>query len=222
MVSRLIKPEELSNKQIEHLLRATAAFSPVPERDIALLLVLYGMALTTTELAKIAVSDYIDANNLVRENSVVRPGVAHNGEERNLYWSNTRIVAALDKYLEWRLAQKHLVTGVAIFRGLAPDSPIFLTDLGRPYSLTPKTMLSGHVSLTSNALGAVLTRLHANAGVKNGNAQSARKLWARRQYRDGVGIQHIAAILGHQSLETTRRLVSGEEVSLSDIVARAI
>jgi hypothetical protein len=33
---------------------------------------------------------------------------------------------------------------------------------------------------------------------------------------------HIAAILGHKSVSTTKRLVEGDPVRLADIVARAV
>lgn len=217
------KPSAITGKQIEHLLRTTEAFSECSDRDIALLLVLYGMALTTTELATVKVSDYLDAHGKIRVTSSVRSDVSHNGEERPLFWSNSRVVASLDKYLGWRLTQKHGTTKTkGAYRGLDPDSQLFLTDLGRPYSLTCRTLPSGVVSASSNALGALLSRLHTNAGIQNGNAQSARKAWAIKQYRNGVGLEYIATLLGHRSITTTKRLVAGEQVELSGLVARAI
>ena len=50
----MAKPPVIEDKQIEHLIKATAAYSRVPARDTALLLTLYGTALAVTELATIA------------------------------------------------------------------------------------------------------------------------------------------------------------------------
>ena len=97
----MAKPPVIEDKQIEHLLKATAAYSRVPLRDTALLLTLYGTALSVTELATITVGDYLDAKGNVRVTSAVRVDVAHNGEERPLFWSNKRVVAALDAYIRW-------------------------------------------------------------------------------------------------------------------------
>lgn len=49
----MAKPPVFEDKQIDHLVKATMAYSRVPERDKALLLVLYGTAMSTTELATI-------------------------------------------------------------------------------------------------------------------------------------------------------------------------
>ncbi len=219
----MAKPPVIEDRQIEHLLKATTAYSRVPERDTALLLTLYGTALNVTELATITVADCLEPEGSVRVTSAVRVDVAHNGEERPLFWSNKRIVTALDKYLAWRLERKHGVTiKKGAYRGLDPDSPLFLTEDGQPYSLTKRTLPSGLLSYSCNTLGAYISRLHANAGIEGGSAQSARRTFAVKQHRQGRDLVHIAAILGHKSITTTKRLVDGDPVRLADIVARAV
>lgn len=219
----MAKPPVIEDKQVEHLIKATAAYSRVPERDTALLLTLYGTALNVTELATITVADYLDAKGAVRVTSAVRVDVSHNGEERPLFWSNKRVVAALDAYLAWRVEHKHGVSiKINAFRGLDPDSALLLTEEGQPYSLTKRTLPSGVLSYSCNTLGAYISRLHANAGIEGGSAQSARRTFAVKQHRQGRDLVHIAAILGHKSITTTRRLVDGDPVRLADIVARAV
>ena len=219
----MAKPPVIEDKQFEHMLKATAAYSRVPLRDTALLLTLYGTALAVTELATITVGDYIDAKGSLRVSSAVRVDVAHNGEERPLFWSNRRIVAALDAYLEWRIEHKQGATiKKGAYRGLDPDSALFLTEGGRPYALTKRTLPSGILSYSCNTLGAYISRLHSNAGIEGGSAQSARRTFAVKQHRQGRDLVHIAAILGHKSVSTTKRLVDGDPVRLADIVAMAV
>jgi len=219
----MAKPPVIEDKQIEHLIKATAAYSRVPLRDTALLLTLYGTALAVTELATITVGDYLLPNGAVRIQSAVRPDVAHNGAERALYWSNKRVVAAIDDYLAWRFSQRQgRTTKREAFRGLDQDSPIFLTEDGEPYSLTRRTLPSGLISYSCNTLGAYISRLHANAGIDGGSAQSARRTLAVKLHRKGYDLVHIAAILGHKSVSTTKRLVTQDPVRLADIVAKAI
>jgi site-specific recombinase XerD len=219
----MAKPPVIEDKQIEHLIKATAAYSRVPLRDTALLLALYGTALAVTELATITVGDYLAAHGSVRVASAVRPDVAHNGTARPLYWSNKRVVAAIDAYLTWRAAHKQ---GRTIkrdaYRGLDPDSPLFLTEDGQPYSLTKRTLPSGVLSYSCNTLGAYISRVHANAGIEGGSAQSARRTLAVKLHRKGYDLVHIAALLGHKSVSTTKRLVTQDPARLADIVARAI
>lgn len=219
----MAKPPVIEDRQIEHLLKATAAYSRVPLRDTALLLVLYGTALSVTELATITVGDYLDAKGNVRVTSAVRVDVAHNGEERPLFWSNKRVVAALDAYLAWRVERKQGITvKKGAYRGLDPESALFLTEDGGAYALTKRMLPSGVLSYSCNTLGAYISRLHANAGIEGGSAQSARRTFAVKQHRQGRDLVHIAAILGHKSVSTTKRLVEGDPVRLADIVARAV
>ena len=219
----MAKPPVIEDKQIEHLIKATAAYTRTPERDMALLLTLYGTALSVTELATITVGDYLEPKGSVQVTSAVRVDVAHNGEERPLYWSNKRIVAALDKYLVWRLEHKQgLTIKKGAYRGLDPDGPIFLTEHGQPYALTKRTLPSGVLSYSCNTLGAYISRLHANAGIEGGSAQSARRTLAVKLHRAGYDLVHIAALLGHKSVTTTKRLVTLDPVRMADIVARAV
>lgn len=83
----MAKPPVIEDRQIEHLIKATAAYSRMPVRDTALLLTLYGTAMAITELATVTVGDYLMPDGTVRVTSAVRPDVAHNGTKRALYWS---------------------------------------------------------------------------------------------------------------------------------------
>lgn len=219
----MAKPQVVEDRQFEHMLKATAAYSRVPERDAALLLTLYGTALAVTELASITVGDYLDANGSIKVTSSVREAVAHNGEERPLYWSNKRVCAALDTYLAWRFENKHGATvKKGAYRGLDPDSALFLTEQGQPYGITKRMLPSGVLSYSCNTLGAYISKLHANAGIEGGSAQAARRTLATKLHRKGYDLRHIAAILGVKSVTTAKRLVEGDPVRLADIVARAI
>lgn len=69
---------------------------------------------------------------------------------------------------------------------------------------------------------AVYRCANANAGIEGGSAQSARRTFAVKQHRQGRDLVHIATILGHKSVSTTKRLVEGDPVRLADIVAKAV
>lgn len=219
----MAKPPVIENNQFEHLVRATAAYSRVPERDTALLLILYGTALAVSELGAITVGDYLAEDGSVRVTSLVRPSVANSGEARPLYWSNKRVVAAIDAYLAWRVVNRQGCTVQRhAFRALDATSPLILTEDGQPYSLTKRILPSGVLSFSCNSLGAYISRLHANAGIEGGSAQSARRTLAVKLHRQGYDLVHIAALLGHKSISTTKRLVTQDPVRLADIVAKAI
>lgn len=219
----MAKPQVVEDCQLDHMLKATAGSSRTPDRDVALLLVLYGTALNVSELAKITVADYITTTGSVKVASGVRAEIAHNGEARPLYWSNNRVTAAVDRYLLWRVEQRHGATKrPGVYRSLNSDSPLFLSDCGEPYALTKRTQPSGHIAYSCNALGKLISRLHENSGIEGGSAQSARRTLAVKLHRQGYDIVHIATILGHKSVTTTQRLVGQDSVRLADIVANAV
>lgn len=219
----MAKPQVVSDRDFEHMLKATAAYSRVPERDKALLLTLYGTALGVTELACLTVADYLNADGSVHEKSRVREAVSHNGMPRPLFWTNHRVCAALDEYLEWRVTNKQGITVKhGAYRSLDPSSAIFLTEAGSAYGLTEKTLPSGALSYSCNALGTYISRLHANAGIEGGSAQSARRTFATKLHRKGYDFRHLAEILGVQSVTTVKRLVEVDPVDLGDLVAGAV
>ena len=53
-------------------------------------------------------------------------------------------------------------------------------------------------------------------------ARAGRRTFAVKQHRQGRDLVHIAAILGHKSVSTTKRLVEGDPVRLSEIVPKAV
>ena len=223
MNCQMAKPQVVSDRNFEHMLKATSAYSRVPERDKALLLTLYGTALGVTELACLTVADYLNADGTVREKSRVREGVAHNGVPRPLYWTNHRVCAAMDEYLAWRVSNKQGITVKhGAYRALDPASAIFLTEAGAAYGLTEKKLPSGAVSYSCNALGASISKLHAHAGIEGGSAQSARRTFATKLHRKGYDYRHLAEILGVQSVTTVKRLVEADPVDLIGIVSGAV
>lgn len=129
----------------------------------------------------------------------------------------------MDKYLHWRLLHRQgTTTKRGAYRGLDPNSPIFLAEDGEPYSLTKRTLPSGALSYSCNTLGAYISRVHANAGIEDASANSARRTLVVRLHRQGYDLVDIAALLGHKSISTTKRLLTQDPVRLAEIVARAI
>jgi site-specific recombinase XerD len=58
--------------------------------------------------------------------------------------------------------------------------------------------------------------------IEGASANSARRSLAVKLHRKGYDLVHIAKLLGHKSVSTTKRLVTQDPVRLADIVARAI
>jgi integrase/recombinase XerD len=219
----MVKPPVVEDKDFNHMLKAVRGYGRMPERDVALLLVLYATALGITELATITVADYMTAKGAVLRESEVRAEISLNGKRRPLFWVNARAIEALDAYLAWRVTHGHgVTTKKAAYRGLDPLSPIFLTDAGQPYALTSKTLPSGKVNYSCNTLGAYITKMHSQCGITGGSAQSARRTFAVKASRlpfKHMTLPNLAAILGI-GLSATRRIIEQDPLTLSDLVQR--
>lgn len=176
-----------------------------------------------TELASLTVRDYLSEVGAVRDESLIRAEIAYNGKARPLYWSNPRVTAAVDAYLDYRIKNCHGVTvRKTAFRSLDPDGTLFRRADGQPYQLTQRKLASGTTSYSCDSLSQVFRRLHAQAGIEGGHALAARRTFAVRLNRKGYDVRHIAELLGHSTISATKRLIDDDPVRLADLVAGVV
>lgn len=143
----MAKAPYIEDRSLKHLLKVAAVSGELPVRNVALLTCVYGTGMMLTELARLPLRTYLKADGSVLDESAVPADIAYSGSERPLYWSNIKLVAAIDKYLAFRVDQRHRVTTRnAAYRGLDPNALIFLTDEGKPYKLTPRRTSTGAIS----------------------------------------------------------------------------
>lgn len=149
--------------------------------------------------------------------------MAFNGKERPLWWSNTKVVDAIDKYLAFRLTHKHgVTTRKTAYRGLDPNSTIFLTGEGAPYKRIERLTGAGSISYSCDSLSQLFRRLHQQAGIEGASAMSGRHTFAVRLHQKGFDLRHINELLGHETLKATKNLIDQDPGRLGVIVAGVI
>ena len=127
----MAKAPFIEDARLKHLLKVAGISGESPVRNIGLLYTIYGTGMMLTEVARLPLSAYLNADGSIKEKSQVAPEFSYNGKARPLYWSSPRVTAAIDSYLEFRLTHKHgITTRKAAYRGLDPDSPLFRTSEG--------------------------------------------------------------------------------------------
>lgn len=217
------KPPVIEDNQIRHVLKVAAVTGQNSKRDAALLMVAYGTGLTPNEIAKLLVSDYLQANGVARIESTLRAEIAFNGKARPLVWASAKVRAAIDTYLDHRLDARHSVTtSPAAYRGLDHQSPLFLTGEGQPFAFTRRVTSAGAISYSCESLTEIFRRLHQQAGVTNGNASAARRTFAVLLHRQGRNPKLIQELIGVSSLSAVKRMVESDPVRLASIVSRVI
>jgi site-specific recombinase XerD len=219
----MAKPPVVEEHQLRHAIKVAAITGQNSKRDVALLMVPYGTGLMPNETAKLLVSDYLKADGDVLIESVVRAEIAFNGKARPLLWSSLKLRAAIDKYLEHRLAARHgVTTSPSAYRGLDPDGPLFLTGEGEPFAFTRRVTPTGAISYSCETLTEIYRRLHQQAGIQNGNASAARRTFAVTLHRQGRNPKVIQELIGVSSLSAVKRLIESDPVRLASIVSGVI
>ena len=130
----------LISEDIEHVVAMTRQHSNCRNRDVALLLVLFATAAKPLEIARLQVGDYLTEDGSVREESVMRADAAINGKARSPFFASTRLVAAVDAYLQERVRRGHGTRKATTYRGLDPESRLFLTGGGRGMPIKVRAM----------------------------------------------------------------------------------
>ena len=106
--------------------------------------------------------------------------------------------------------------------GLVQLGPAFLTNDGRPFTLTTRKTAAGNVSRSCESLTQVIRKLHDQAGIEAAGASAARRTFGVRLHRRGYDLRHIREVLGLATLSATKALCEGDPVDLGRIVARGM
>jgi len=219
----MAKAPVIDEAQMRHAFKVAAVTGQTPARDVALLHVLYGTGMTATEVAQLEVADVLDERGGFRRESEVRAAISFNGRSRPVYWVNMRVCEALDTYFVERLKLGQGVTAWrSQWRGLMQLGPAFLTNDGRPFTLTTRKTGTGNTSRSCESLTQVIRKLHDQAGIEAAGASAASRTFGVRLHRKGYDLRHIREVLGLATLSAAKALCDGDPVDLGRIVAKVI
>ena len=219
----MAKAPVIEDAQMRHAFKVAAITGQTPARDVALLHVLYGTGMTATELAQLEVADVLDERGNFRRQSEVRTTISFNGRARPVFWVNPKVCEALDAYFAQRKRLSHGVTAWrSQWRDLVHLGPAFLTNEGRPFTLTTRRTGCGNVSRSCESLTQVIRKLHDQAGIEAAGATAARRTFGVRLHRRGYDLRHIREVLGLATLSAAKALCEGDPVDLGRIVAKVI
>jgi integrase len=212
------KPRVLKDHDIERAVAMIRQHSNCRKRDTALLLVLLSTAAKPLEIARLLVSDYLTEDGLVREESVMRADAAINGTERPLFFANTKVVAAVDAYLEERVRRVQGTKNRTTYRGLDPESKLFLTGDGDAMPIKVQA-IGNRRHYRCGVILDIYRRIFARAGLKGASALSARRTIAERLIDRGCDVHQVGAVLGLKERDSVRNLIQNEQEALKPLKA---
>jgi integrase len=211
-------PRVLTDQDIERAVAVIQQHSNCRKRDTALLLVLFSTAAKPLEIARLVVSDYLTEVGLVREESVMRADAAINGRERPLFFASTKVVAAVDAYLEERARRGLGTKKWTKYRGLDPDSRLFLTEDGHKMPIKVRA-IGERRQYRCGIILDIYRRIFARAGLKGVSALCARRTVAEKLTERGCDVDQVGAVLGLTERNSVRNLIHNEHESRKSLKA---
>lgn len=219
----MAKPVVVEDHELDHAIKVARVTGENGLRNAALLLVCFGTGLSVSEICRLKVSDYLNADGAGKEDVELSATTTFNFKPATIYWTNKRLISSLDAYLEYRLKHKQGVNAVQkSYRGLDPTSALFLNGRkGTGFKLT-KYEKNGVTYESAQVLTALFRTLFRQAGIEGASAASGRRTLAVKLRRKGYDLRIINEILRHESLTATKRMAEADPVALGALVAKII
>jgi site-specific recombinase XerD len=202
----MAQAKTLKPGQIRHLLRVTEATSRHPDRDCLILLLGISCGMRVSEIAQLEIQDVMFQSGAIRQEVSLRAAITKGCRQRCMYLSHVLTLAALERYLSYRIAHGHGTELTAErFRGLSPTTALILTFKGSRFYLNTKRRINEAGEqvdyMACDSLQAHITKLYADAGIKGGSSHSGRRSFASNLIAKGCGIETVQQLLGHAELD---------------------
>jgi len=212
--------EALTDTEIEHVMELTRKRSACALRDVALLYMLFATGAKPLEIARLRVADYLDEAGWVRSDSLISDEVAVTRRARPLFFVAPELTRAIDAYLEYRVQHRQGATAANTYRGLDPNSRLFLTEDGREMAVKIKS-IGQHQRLCCSLILDIYRKCFERAGLKGVSTLTARRTVAERMRWSGCDWRSIGDALGIKNRDTVRRLIPTARDSLREEKAQA-
>lgn len=166
-----------------------------PWHDQALFLLPFATGVRPLEIARLEVRDYLNPDGTVRIASELRAEAANSGKARPLYFASARLNAALDAYLAERLRLGLRLGEAALYRGLDPRSPLFLSASGQGFEIRVQTE-GGRRHYLCRPILETYRKLFRYAELEGVTPLSVRQTLVARLYERRADEEQVGLLLG--------------------------
>lgn len=199
-VMREGKAKVLSKSEFTQLLHIVAA-GPHAERNIAIIMMGFGLGLRVGEIATLQIEDVLNEDNSLRDHFQIKRINSKTNQNRDVYLSNPKVRRALRAYIDYRRNNDPVV--------MVPTSPLFRSQKGSGF--------------TPNSMQQLLKRLYRRAGLPDTvKSHSARRSFATKLLANGVDIKSVSLLMGHANITQTADYVESNPHVLRAAVIHAI
>ncbi|WP_084428987.1 DUF2971 domain-containing protein [Aliagarivorans marinus] len=177
----------LTEKEINKILRRSSMDERSELCYEVIILFLLTSGLDYPNIAELKVSDVMEQDGRWKTHCVVQRKKGGDLANRVFFLTNAKLRLALDKYVSSRLSMRHLCTlNWNEYRGLQPDSPLFLTWLGKPFS---RVMVNGSEKYTF--LQTRIGKIFNESGVERNGSKVYKKIF-QDTFEEGLICQGVS------------------------------
>ena len=211
----------LTDEDITLAVKRTRTRSSCANRDVALLYVLLTTGARPLEVARLEVRDYLNADGSVRAESEMRADVSINQKKRPLFFASAKATESIDAYLTERLTLGYCIRPHTEFRGLDPNSRLFLTEGGLPFEIASYRG-EGQVRSLCRGMHDTYRKIFRRIGLSGVSALIMRRTVAARMFERGAAEDQIGELLGISDKKAVRELLPKVHRPLQAVVRELV
>jgi integrase len=211
-MDRVVSPDEIARGVLR--IRGRSA---QPARDVALFYTLFVTGARPLEIVRLRVRDYLLEDGQVRRESQMPAGASITGKARPMYFASGKLDAALEAYLAERMARGHGTGPLAAYRGLDPDSPLFLTSAGVAFLIT-RYGAEGRRRCLCRPILETYRKLFRYAELEWATPLSVRRTVVARLYDRGADEEQVGIVLGISERSAVREQFPRARPSMTSLV----
>jgi integrase len=208
---RVVSAEEMARAVVR--IRGRSA---QPARDVALFYTLFATGARPLEIVRLRVHDYLQADGEVRRESELPASAAISGKPRPLHFASKKLDVALDAYLAERVVQGHGVSDNPAYRGLDPDSPLFLSATGEAIRIAQHG--EGRRRCLCRPILETYRKLFRYAELEWATPLSIRRTVVARLYARGADEEQVGLVLGISERSAVREQFPRARPSLASLL----
>lgn len=207
----------VSREEVAQAAQRIKGRSNRPLHDLSLFYMLFATGARPLEIARLEVRDYLEADGSVRRASQMRADVAITGKFRPLHFGSTKLNDTLTLYLQERLTQKLGVLTGDVYRGLDPDSRLFLSVTGEGFKIMPYGN-DGQRRFLCRPILETYSKLFRYSELEGVSALSVRRTVVSRLYERGADEDQVGLLLGISERSAVRQLLSKSKPTIAALV----
>jgi integrase len=195
--------------------------SAQPARDTALFYTLFVTGARPLEIVRLRVRDYLQAGGEVRRESELPASASISGKARPLYFASRKLDDALDAYVAERVARGHGIADGGAYRGLDPDSPLFLSATGEGFRIT-QYGAEGRRRCLCRPILETYRKLFRYAELEWATPLSIRRTVVSRLYDRGADEEQVGLVLGISERSAVREQFPRARPTMASLVQELV